>query len=56
MYPSDIATSTFTGFFQTIFSQGLQFAIYIVQYTWPYLLGLGAFFFLWRIAKRWLRF
>jgi len=51
MFPTDIATSTFTAFLSAIYQQTITMTIYVLQYTWPYLLAAAVLWFFYRIAK-----
>jgi len=51
VFPTEIATSTFTSFLGTVYGQTITMAIYVLQYTWPYLLGAGVLWFFYHVAK-----
>jgi len=51
MFGTGIATSTFTDFLSAIFVQTINSTIYILQYTWPFLLAAAVLWFFYRVAK-----
>lgn len=51
MFGTEVATSTITTFAGGIFVQTFNAVIYVLQYTWPYILAAAAIWFFYRVAK-----
>jgi len=49
-----IDPTTISAFLQFLYQAGLNFAIYMVETAWPFLLVIGLFLFFWGIGSRWL--
>lgn len=51
MFGTEVATSTVTSFAAGIFSTTFNAVIYVLTYTWPYILAAATIWFFYRIAK-----
>lgn len=49
-----ISASTIYGIFTGLVGTAVDFGLWLVQVTWPYLLGLAFIFLMWRIAHKFL--
>jgi len=51
MLPAAIATSTYTTFLDSIFTNTINMTIYVLTVTWPYILAAAFLWFIYRVAK-----